>query len=90
MLENDITNISYRNIVSITDLNKNSTLEISEDSDEKCTICLDKYKNKDIKRILKCNHGFHQGCIDTWLENNTNCPVCRTSVLEKLDRETSV
>jgi hypothetical protein len=83
LLENNTLGIvNESNIISITDLNKNTTLEISEGSDDKCTICLEKFKNKEIKRVLGCNHEFHQCCIDKWLENHQKCPVCRTSILE--------
>ena len=30
-----------------------------------------------IRKINSCNHIFHMSCIDTWLESNTMCPICR-------------
>jgi len=44
-----------------------------------CSICIERiYINNDI-RILKCNHSFHQVCIDKWIleEHRPTCPVCR-------------
>ena len=43
-----------------------------------CPICLEKYKIGEYKRKLHfCNHIFHKKCIDKWLINNINCPICR-------------
>lgn len=45
---------------------------------EKCTICLCEFEDTDTVRLLKCNHFFHQGCIDPYLKNyNNKCPMCR-------------
>ncbi|KAG0244437.1 E3 ubiquitin-protein ligase rnf6 [Actinomortierella wolfii] len=45
-----------------------------------CTICLQTYEAKDWLRPLPCRHAFHMGCIDTWLANNCQCPICRQEV----------
>jgi hypothetical protein len=42
-----------------------------------CSVCLDKLVETDMCRELKCNHLFHKDCIDHWLEEHINCPVCR-------------
>ena len=44
---------------------------------EKCTICLDKYKIGTYKKRLECKHVFHKKCIDKWLKNEDHCPMCR-------------
>ncbi|GAB2258265.1 hypothetical protein Droror1_Dr00014425 [Drosera rotundifolia] len=47
-----------------------------------CSICLGKYKKKDVLRVLPdCGHVFHMMCVDPWLRINASCPVCRTSPL---------
>jgi E3 ubiquitin-protein ligase RNF115/126 len=40
------------------------------DTDAKldCSICKDEYKIGDVVKMLPCNHYFHVGCIDPWLE----------------------
>lgn len=36
---------------------------------------------KDEKIIgLPCSHLFHANCVNVYLEENSNCPVCRTDI----------
>lgn len=43
-----------------------------------CAICLTEFVGGDEIRILpQCGHGFHVGCIDTWLGSHSSCPSCR-------------
>ena len=42
-----------------------------------CIICLDKYKQNEYKRDLKCNHSFHKDCLKEWTKDNNTCPICR-------------
>ncbi|OVA00656.1 zinc finger protein [Macleaya cordata] len=43
-----------------------------------CAICLTEYIEGDEIRVLpQCGHGFHVGCIDTWLGSHSSCPSCR-------------
>lgn len=48
---------------------------------EQCSICLDNLNldngKKNIK-ILSCFHKFHEDCVNTWLDENDTCPLCRT------------
>lgn len=57
----------------------------SKDSGERsfceCAVCLNEFQeNEKLKIIPNCSHVFHIDCIDIWLQNNANCPLCRTSV----------
>ncbi|XVF66506.1 hypothetical protein PTKIN_Ptkin10aG0041700 [Pterospermum kingtungense] len=46
-----------------------------------CAVCLNEFQEDEKLRIIpNCNHVFHIDCIDVWLQNNANCPLCRTSV----------
>lgn len=48
-----------------------------------CAICLGEFQAGDKVRMLPiCNHGFHVGCIDTWLLSHSSCPNCRHSLLQ--------
>ncbi|XP_020581001.1 E3 ubiquitin-protein ligase ATL6-like [Phalaenopsis equestris] len=45
-----------------------------------CAICLNEFEEEDTIRLLpKCDHVFHQECIDAWLATHVTCPVCRTN-----------
>eukprot|EP00899_Mesostigma_viride_P007560 jgi/Mesvir1/16805/Mv15170-RA.2 len=49
--------------------------------DASCPVCLGDYEDDDVLRQLpRCDHLFHQACIDLWLGNNITCPLCRLPV----------
>lgn len=52
---------------------------VKTDTDDKCPICLMNYNKEGIK-LVKCQHVFHNDCLNEWLHYNDNCPLCRTSV----------
>ena len=43
-----------------------------------CSICFETISNSN-KKSLNCNHCFHRNCINTWLREQNNCPLCRAS-----------
>lgn len=45
-----------------------------------CAVCLDDYKESSVVRWLPCKHIFHKQCIDTWLLQNSTCPLDRSSL----------
>jgi hypothetical protein len=46
-----------------------------------CSVCLGEFKDGESLRLLpKCNHAFHQQCIDKWLKSHSNCPLCRSNI----------
>lgn len=46
-----------------------------------CAVCLNEFQEDERLRIIpNCSHVFHIDCIDVWLQNNANCPLCRTSI----------
>jgi len=52
----------------------------NEPGDEKdCSICFDQYCINDEIALTKCNHYFHVTCIEKWLGQSYNCPVCRST-----------
>jgi hypothetical protein len=54
---------------------------------EKCVICLDDYDYDNNVGKLRCNHCYHQKCIERWLMEKTVCPLCKYNVLSSDNRE---
>ncbi|OIW01787.1 hypothetical protein TanjilG_03925 [Lupinus angustifolius] len=58
-----------------------SNREFGERSICECSVCLNEFQEDERLRIIpNCSHVFHIDCIDVWLQNNANCPLCRTSI----------
>ena len=52
--------------------------------DEKCiqcAICCDDFLESNEVLKLPCRHIFHSHCIQSWLDNHSNCPMCRFDML---------
>ncbi|WPG99874.1 putative ring finger protein p4h10.07 [Acrodontium crateriforme] len=49
------------------------------DAGQRCLVCLcDFAVEETCRKLVKCNHLFHQECIDQWLTRGRNsCPLCR-------------
>ncbi|KAL4584503.1 hypothetical protein LXL04_009106 [Taraxacum kok-saghyz] len=48
-----------------------------------CIVCFCEVSQEDeYKKLPNCNHGvqFHAHCIDAWLKNHSNCPMCRSHI----------
>lgn len=45
-----------------------------------CTICLCDYEEGENVRTLPCFHYFHVDCIDSWLAQHSQCPLCKNDV----------
>ncbi len=44
-----------------------------------CSVCIAAFDVGCALRRLPCGHLFHGGCIRSWLQRSTTCPVCRAS-----------
>lgn len=53
-------------------------------NDEKgqCAVCLMDFEPGDSLRTLECTHSFHMACVDQWLAQSGQCPVCKKPVGE--------
>lgn len=49
---------------------------VIEDGMEECPVC--KFNNVNLQ--TKCGHNFCGDCILGWMENNKNCPICRSEI----------
>ncbi len=56
-------------------------LKITDEMDEKCTICLEKMEINDEYYNINCKHIYHKECLRTYLLNyNHICPICRNEI----------
>ena len=47
------------------------------ESEEVCAVCLCELESGErIRKLPKCSHVFHVGCIDQWLMKRAKCPLC--------------
>ena len=57
----------------------------TEYEQDRCTICLEGFIDKQEVCSLACRHIFHKKCIANWLKNkerpNMNCPVCAKNII---------
>lgn len=44
---------------------------------DECAICIDRIERGE-QQSLKCGHYFHKKCIDEWLTQKNECPICRS------------
>ena len=55
--------------------------QIMDNENDTCAICRQVYNPDDIvRKINSCGHFFHSSCVEQWLRNNSNCPVCRIGI----------
>ncbi|BFZ19181.1 hypothetical protein BsWGS_22220 [Bradybaena similaris] len=54
-----------------------ATQEDLEQNADDCAICWEKMS---AARRLPCGHLFHNSCLRSWLEQDTSCPTCRTTL----------
>jgi hypothetical protein len=55
------------------------------DEEHACAICQDNLQpEQEGRKLNACGHWFHKHCIDTWLEGNVHCPVCRHDIREPM------
>lgn len=46
-----------------------------------CIVCLsDVAVGERYAMLERCKHGFHVECVEAWLKDHPNCPLCRTLV----------
>lgn len=71
----------HKNYLLVVNLmEKNFSMATKDDIDKNsdyCAICWDEMESA---RKLPCGHLFHNSCLRSWLEQDTSCPKCRTSI----------
>jgi hypothetical protein len=54
--------------------------------EDKCPICLQKYKGADIIKEFPCKHIFHKNCIFKWLKKSNLCPLCKYDITTDVNK----
>lgn len=60
---------------------KRSRESSSGESTQTCSICLETYREGETVRTIPCFHTFHATCIDPWLSEKAECPICKHSAI---------
>ena len=66
--------------ICLEDIDDDKNKSLHQKSIEKCLSCLDK-KNKKLY-FTDCEHTFHGRCLDRWLQENDECPLCRKEIID--------
>lgn len=46
-----------------------------------CIVCLSEVVlGESFAMLERCRHGFHVECVEAWLKDHSNCPLCRTPI----------
>lgn len=86
LLINVYSNSSWSPQVLTELLNYNGAATAVEEEDDRevemeCVVCLCHVSRGEKYRVLsECKHGFHVECINGWLKDHPNCPLCRTHI----------
>lgn len=51
----------------------------SQECDMKCSICQEEYEEGDELGKIECGHGYHSQCIQQWLVQKNQCPICKAA-----------
>ncbi|KAL9186499.1 hypothetical protein ACHAXT_005737 [Thalassiosira profunda] len=58
---------------------------VDASEDRQCSICLGEYDASDnthsLRKVKSCGHVMHSGCLQTWLQTNSSCPLCKTPLV---------
>ncbi|GMI74050.1 hypothetical protein HRI_001074300 [Hibiscus trionum] len=55
-------------------------VEVKARDEETCVICLEELEVGLKASRMPCSHDFHSVCIEKWLHQNLNCPICRLKI----------
>jgi len=45
---------------------------------DNCSICFEQLDNNNLLIVTKCNHIYHEKCMNKWFMLNKTCPLCRS------------
>lgn len=72
--------LSQGDIDSLPTFKFKSGLFIKKGKPGDCPICISEYRHNQYLTTLPCAHRYHTKCINRWLSENKNCPICQMEV----------
>ncbi|KAJ0901540.1 putative transcription factor C2H2 family [Helianthus annuus] len=82
----------HANDLSEETIDQENSVKIGRNGDEGkeeedvCAICLQEFEMSERCTTLECKHRYHQECIEKWLEQKNDCPICRAKVFPVLSK----
>jgi len=70
-IENKVINLPTRTYDKEKEKDKETTI---------CLICQGEYEQNEVIKTLPCHHEYHNICIDPWLRDRNQCPLCNAIV----------
>ncbi|KAM3138318.1 hypothetical protein pb186bvf_009594 [Paramecium bursaria] len=49
-------------------------------SNKICSICMEEFIQNEEMMMMQCLHKFHKQCLNDWLRQKPNCPVCKYTI----------
>lgn len=78
----------HKNYLQVVQLMEaNFPMATQEELDKNCDDCAICWDRMEVARKLPCGHLFHNSCLRSWLEQDTSCPTCRTSLKSRHDND---
>ncbi|KAL4584504.1 hypothetical protein LXL04_009107 [Taraxacum kok-saghyz] len=60
---------------------KITSMVVTKELGVDCIVCLSQVAlGESLAMLERCQHGFHDECLETWLKEHKNCPLCRTPI----------
>ena len=67
-------------ILELDEFQYKHILKYSVIKEDKCAICIQKFKGVDIIKEFPCKHIFHKTCILKWIKRSNICPLCKYDI----------
>lgn len=83
-LSNPNQGMSRDNLRNLEEMEFKKNPDVNPGEEEKCAICITEFEEKEKVKKLPCKHLFHVSCVDTWLVQNSHCPICKTDINEAI------
>nr|GEX48940.1 UDP-glycosyltransferase 83A1-like [Tanacetum cinerariifolium] len=57
--------------------------KMCERTGTECVICMEDWGVGDVVKEMPCQHKFHGGCVEKWLQIHATCPLCRCKMVKE-------